>query len=156
MVHAVLAQAQPGDILVLTMPEPEPISLVGDLLALQAKIRQVAAILVDAAVRDSETLRELGLPVWARFVHARAATKVVPGALNVPVVVGSTVISPGDIVVLDADGAVVVAPERATAVLEAASQRETREIALKSQLQAGALTYDLHGLRKLVEGQKAE
>ncbi len=156
MVHAAIAQAQPGDVLVLTMPNPEPVSLVGGLLATQAKMRKVAAILVDGAVRDSEELRTLGLPIWTRFIRVRAATKTIPGTINEPVVVGGATITAGDIVVLDADGAVVVPLQRAAEVLAAAYQRETREAALMSQLQAGALTYDLHGLRALVEGQRAE
>lgn len=71
MVHAVLDQVQPGEILVLTMPEPEPVALVGELLATQAQIHQAKAILVDAAVRDTEELRFLGLPIWARWARAR-------------------------------------------------------------------------------------
>src|SRR4029450_688770 len=69
MVHAVVAEAEPGEVLVLTMPEPRPIALVGELLATQAKGRGVAALLVDAAVRDLEELRALGLPIWARYVR---------------------------------------------------------------------------------------
>ena len=69
MVHAAVAEAEPGEVLVLTMPEPAPVALVGDLLATQAKGRGVAAMLVDAAVRDVEELRELGLPIWARYVR---------------------------------------------------------------------------------------
>ena len=151
MVHAVLAQVQPGEVLVLTMPEPEPVALVGDLLATQALVHQVAAILVDAAVRDSEALRELGLPIWARWIRARGASKTKVGTINEPVVVGGTEISPGDIVLLDADGAVVVPAIRAGEVLEASQAREAHEKVLRNQLQAGLLTYDLHGLRAKVE-----
>ena len=75
MVHAAIAEAQPGEVLVLTMPEPAPVALVGELLATQAKGRGVAAMLVDAAVRDVEELRELGLPIWARCVRVRGADK---------------------------------------------------------------------------------
>ena len=73
MVHAAMAHAQPGDVLVLTMPEPAPVALVGDLLATQAKARGVAALLVDGAVRDVEELAELGLPIWARWIRVRGA-----------------------------------------------------------------------------------
>ena len=102
------------------MPEPEPVALVGDLLATQAKARGVAALLVDAAVRDLEELRELGLPIWARWVRVRGAEKSVPGAIDEPVEVGGATIRPGDVVVLDADGAVVVEQERIDEVLAAA------------------------------------
>lgn len=152
MVHAAVAQALPGEVLVLTMPEPGPVALVGDLLATQAQVRGVAAVVVDAAVRDVEELRELGLPIWARYVRVQGAEKRVPGAIGEPVVVGGATIRQGDVVVLDSDGAVVVEQERVDEVLAAAQQREDRERVKRAQLQAGALSYDLDGLRQLVEG----
>jgi 4-hydroxy-4-methyl-2-oxoglutarate aldolase len=152
MVHAAVAEALPGEVLVLTMPEPAPVALVGDLLATQAKLRNVAAILVDAAVRDVEELRELGLPIWARHVRVQGAEKRVPGVIGEPVEVGGATIRQGDIVVLDTDGAVVVERRRAEEVLAAAREREEGERVKREQLQAGALSYDLDGLRRLVEG----
>lgn len=151
MVHAAIAEAEPGEVLVLTLPEPEPVALVGELLATQAKGRGVAALLVDAAVRDVEELRELGLPVWARFVRVRGADKKVPGEIGEPVEVGGATIRQGDVVVLDADGAVVVERERVEEVLAAARSRAERERIKRAQLQEGALSYDLDGLRALVE-----
>jgi 4-hydroxy-4-methyl-2-oxoglutarate aldolase len=151
MVHAAIAEAQPGEVLVLTMPEPEPVALVGELLATQAKQRQVAAMLVDAAVRDLEDLREIGLPIWARHVRVRGADKRVPGAIGEPVEVGGATIRQGDVVVLDADGAVVVEQERLDEVLSAARDRAEREREKRAKLEAGELSYDLDGLRKLVE-----
>lgn len=151
MVHAVLDQAQAGEVLVLTMPEPAPVALVGELLATQALVRQVAALLVDASVRDVEALRTLGLPIWTRWIRVKGATKTSVGTINQPVTVGEATIAPGDIVVLDADGAVVVAAERAVQVLQAAQEREEREAALRDKLQQGQLSYDLHGLRALIE-----
>jgi 4-hydroxy-4-methyl-2-oxoglutarate aldolase len=152
MVHAAVAEALPGEVLVLTMPEPAPVALVGELLATQAKGRGVAAMLVDAAVRDVEELRELGLPIWARHVRVRGAEKRVPGAIGEPVEVGDATIRPGDVVVLDADGAVVVERERVEEVLAAALEREQGELVKRAKLQAGALSYDLDGLRQVVEG----
>jgi 4-hydroxy-4-methyl-2-oxoglutarate aldolase len=151
MVHAAVAEARPGEVLVLTMPEPEPVALVGELLATQAKMRGLAAILVDAAVRDLDELGELGLPIWARFVRVRGAEKRLPGTIGEPVDVGGARIRQGDAVVLDADGAVVVERERIEEVLAAASARAEREREKRSQLQAGALSYDLDDLRRLVE-----
>lgn len=153
MVHAAVAEAQPGEVLVLTMPEPAPVALVGELLATQAKGRGVAALLVDAAVRDVEELRELGLPVWARYVRVRGAEKKVPGTTGEPVEVGGATIRQGDAVVLDADGAVVVERERVDEVLAAARERAAREVDKRAKLQAGALSYDLDNLRALVEGK---
>jgi 4-hydroxy-4-methyl-2-oxoglutarate aldolase len=151
MVHAVMAALQPGEVLVLTMPEPAPVALLGDLLATQALVRGAAGILVDAAVRDCADLEEMGLPIWARWVRSRGARKETPGALDVPVVVGGAPIRPGDLVVMDADGATVVAAERAEDVMAASLAREGKERLKREQLQAGALSYELDGLRAVVE-----
>ncbi len=151
MVHAAVAEALPGEVLVLTMPTPTSVALVGDLLATQAKGREVAAILVDAAVRDVEELRALGLPIWARHVRVRGAEKRIPGAIGGPVEVGGATIRSGDVVVLDADGAVVVEESRVEEVLAAALEREEKERVKRGKLQAGELSYDLDGLRELVE-----
>jgi 4-hydroxy-4-methyl-2-oxoglutarate aldolase len=146
MVHAVMASLQPGEVLVLTMPEPAPVALLGDLLATQAQVHGAAAVLVDAAVRDSEELATMDVPVWARWIRSRGATKDVPGELDVPVVVGGCEIRPGDLVVLDADGVTVVEAERAEEVLEASLAREAKEAGKRAKLQAGALSYELDGL----------
>jgi 4-hydroxy-4-methyl-2-oxoglutarate aldolase len=152
MAHAAVAHARPGDVLVLTMPEPRPVALVGELLATQAKVRGVAGLLIDGAVRDVDALVELGLPIWARWVRVRGATKDVPGTLDEPVVVGGQRIASGDVVVLDADGAAVVEAGRTGEVLEASLAREERERRKREQLLAGAASYDLDGLRERVEG----
>jgi 4-hydroxy-4-methyl-2-oxoglutarate aldolase len=151
MVHAALDRTQPGDVLVLTLPEPEPFALMGELLATQAKARGAAAVLVDAAVRDLDELVELGLPIWARWISIRGAAKETVGAIDEPVRVGSAVINPGDVVVLDADGAAVVPAARVDEAVAAARERAEREREKRAQLEAGALSYDLDGLRALVE-----
>ena len=112
-----------------------------------------AAILVDASVRDLEELVELGLPIWARYVRIRGAVKETLGELDVPVEVGGTTIRPGDIVVLDADGAAVVEQDRVAEVLEGALKREAYEADKRAKLQGGALSYDLDGLREIVEAE---
>ncbi len=152
MVHAVMASIEPGDVVVLTMPEPRAVALVGELLATQAIGRRAAALLVDASVRDVEELRELGLPIWARWVRIRGATKTMPGAIDEPVEVGSCLIEPGDAVVLDADGAAVVPRARINEVLEASRARAEKERVKRAKLADGSLSYDLDGLRALVEG----
>jgi len=151
MVHAAVAEAEPGEVLVLTMPEPAPVALVGDLLATQAKGRGIAAILVDAAVRDVEELREVALPIWARFVRVTGAGKTVPGTIGEPVTVGGATIRQGDVVVLDEDGAVVVERVRVDDVLASARARAEREREKRAKLEAGELSYDLDGLREFVE-----
>ena len=153
MVHAVMDRAQPGDVLVLTMPEPEPVALIGDLLMTQAKAKGVAALLVDAAVRDIEDLRELGVPIWARWIRVRGATKTEVGEIDVPVEVGGATIRPGDTLVLDADGVVVVRAERVDEVLAASRERLENERVKRERLQSGQLSYDLDNLRARVEGR---
>ena len=151
MVHAAMAAVQQGEVLVLTMPEPRPVALVGDLLATQAKVQGAAAILVDASVRDVEELAELGLPIWARWVRVKGAAKDVVGSIGQAVTVGGATIRNGDILVLDADGVAVVEQERIDDVLEASRERLERERVKREKLQAGELSYDLDGLREKVE-----
>lgn len=151
MVHAVMASVEPGEVVVLTMPEPRPVALVGELLATQAIARRAAGLLVDASVRDVEELQKLGLPIWARWVRIRGATKTQPGTIGEPVEVGGCTIETGDAVVLDADGAAVIPRARIDEVLEAARTRAEKERVKRARLEAGELSYDLDGLRALVE-----
>jgi 4-hydroxy-4-methyl-2-oxoglutarate aldolase len=146
MVHAAMTRLQPGEVLVLTMPEPRPVALLGDLLLTQAIARGAVAVLVDAAVRDAEELSEMAIPVWARWIRSRGASKDVVGELDVPVVVGGCEIRPGDLVVLDADGVTVVDAARADEVLAASLAREEKERVKRAQLEAGALSWHLDGL----------
>ena len=152
MVHAVVAHASPGDVLVLTSAEPAPVALVGELLATQAQARGVAGILVDGAVRDLDELAAIGLPIWTRFVRAQGATKGVAGKLDVPVVVGGAEIRPGDLVVMDCDGGMALPSERIDEVLPLALERAEREAAMRERYASGELSYDLQGLREIVDG----
>jgi 4-hydroxy-4-methyl-2-oxoglutarate aldolase len=152
MVHAVIAHARPGDVVVLTSVEPAPVALIGELLATQAQTRGVAGILVDGAARDVDELAAMGLPIWTRFVRAQGATKGEVGKLDVPVVIGGAEIRPGDLVVMDCDGAMALAIERVDEVLPLAVERAEREAAMRLRYAAGELSYDLNGLREIVEG----
>jgi 4-hydroxy-4-methyl-2-oxoglutarate aldolase len=151
MVHAAMERIEPGDVLVLTMPQARPVALLGDLLATQAKVAGAAAVLVDASVRDVEDLARMGLPIWARWVRVRGASKEAVGAIDVPVTVGGAQINPGDIVVLDVDGVAIVEPARLDEVLAASLEREQKERVKREKLQRGERSYDLDGLRALVE-----
>ena len=152
MVHAAVAHASPGDVLVLTSAEPAPVALVGELLATQAQTQGVAGILVDGAVRDLEELAAIGLPIWTRFVRAQGAAKGEVGELDVAVVIGGTTIRPGDLVVLDCDGAMALPSERIDEVLPLALERAERERVMRQRYASGELSYDLQGLRDVVEG----
>jgi 4-hydroxy-4-methyl-2-oxoglutarate aldolase len=146
-VHRLLATIEPGEVVVLATAGQSDAALVGDVLALQARVRGAAAILVDGAVRDADELVALGLPVWARTVCATGALKDELGAIDVRVDVGGVTIEAGDIVVLDGDGAVVVARERAEDVLSAAEGRARDERQLMARLRAGDVTLDAMKLR---------
>ena len=145
-VHRVLAAVQPGEVVVLATPEPREVALVGGLLASQAKARGAVALLVDGSVRDVDELVEIGLPVWARSVCAAGAAKMVPGELDARVTVGGVTVEPGDVVVLDGDGAVVVRRHRREAVLRAAEARFAYEQELQLRLEAGESTLEAMGL----------
>jgi 4-hydroxy-4-methyl-2-oxoglutarate aldolase len=148
MVHAVIETVEPGDVIVLSMPEAKPVALIGDLLATQAKKRGAVAVLVNGATRDVEDLRELGLPIWTRWVRVRGARKDEYGALDVPVDVGGATINPGDTVVLDADGVVVVPAAQTDSALEASRARLEKERVKREKLQGGALSWEIDGLKE--------
>ncbi len=146
-VHEVMSTISPGDVLVIGIESPEPVALLGELLAVQAMTQGAAAVLVDAAIRDFDALSELQLPIWARWVSSKGATKEVRGTVGEPVRIGGQDIGLGDLVILDADGVVVVSADRTDTVLAAARQREERERGLKERFYAGELSYDLYEMR---------
>ena len=154
MVHAAMAEVQPGEVLVLTMPEPRPVALIGELLATQAQAHGAAALLVDASIRDLDELIEIGLPIWARWVRVRGATKDASGTIGDPVTVGGAEIRQGDVVVLDTDGVAVLERGRVDEVLSASRDRAQRERVKRAKLADGALSYDLDGLRERVEARR--
>jgi 4-hydroxy-4-methyl-2-oxoglutarate aldolase len=143
----VMAYARPGEILVLTMPVATPVALFGDLLATQAVAAGVAGVLVNAAVRDSADLAELDMPVWSRWRRATGATKNSRGYVNVPVTVGGTEIAPGDVLVLDDDGATAVARSDVDSTLVAVRERLAKEDGLRKRWAGGELSYDAYGMR---------
>jgi 4-hydroxy-4-methyl-2-oxoglutarate aldolase len=147
MVHAVMAEAHPGEVIVVTMPEPRPVALVGELLATQARARGAAAMLIDGAVRDVEELVGLGLPIWARWVRVQGAGKNIAGSIGESVQVGGVTIRQSDVVVLDVNGAAVVERERLEETLAASRQRAENERLKLPKLEQGELSFELDGLR---------
>jgi 4-hydroxy-4-methyl-2-oxoglutarate aldolase len=151
-VPAAIAHAEPGDVLVMRMPESRPVSLLGELLATQCLSRGVVGVLVDAAIRDAVAIRRLGLPVWSRYVRARSAAKRIVGALDEPLEFGGTTIAFGDLIVLDGDGALAVPSGRIADVVRVAGERDAAEALKRERFRRGELSYDLDGLRGIVEG----
>ena len=146
-VHRLWETLREGEVAVLVPTEARPVAVIGELMAVQARTRGVAAILVDGPVRDVDDIAALGMPVWARSVSAAGPGKDVRGEVDVPVVVGGVRIEPGDVVVLDGDGAVVVPQGRRDEALASAEARFAKENDIRTRLQTGEVTLDLLGLR---------
>jgi 4-hydroxy-4-methyl-2-oxoglutarate aldolase len=153
-VHEVMTHLRPGEVLVLTMPEPEPVALFGDLLATQAAACGAAAVLVDASVRDSAELARLDYGVWARWRRARGATKNERGSVNVPVEIGGTTVAPGDVLVLDDDGVTAVESADVESAVEAVRERIAKEDGLRRRWAAGEFSYDAYGMREADENSR--
>ncbi|WP_424467049.1 dimethylmenaquinone methyltransferase [Pseudoclavibacter helvolus] len=152
-VHELCARIQPGEIAVLAMPEARPVALIGDLLVTQLRRAGAVAILADSSVRDVEELRDMGIPIWTRWVRARGAGKETRGEVDAEVTIGGAPINSGDIVVLDADGGVVVPAADADLALEQSLAREQKESVLRKRWRSGELSYDAYGFRAQDEGE---
>lgn len=150
MIHAAVETCRPGDILVVTTTSPSTDGMIGELLAISLRARGVIGIVTAAGVRDAAELRAMGFPVWARAISPQGTAKTSPGSVNVPVVCGGELVRPGDAIVADDDGVVVVARDRAAAVLAAARARAASEDVKRARLAAGELGVDMYGLRALL------
>lgn len=153
MVHACVEQVKPGDVVIIAMPIPRPIGVIGDLLYAQLSYRSPAAVLVAAGCRDVSDLRKGSIPVWTRYISAKGATKTKVGTIGEPIVVGGVQIAAGDVVLLDDDGAVAVSTRVAADVIVASEAREAKEEKARITYKAGGLSYDINDLRRLVEGR---
>ncbi|MGH8872125.1 MAG: 4-carboxy-4-hydroxy-2-oxoadipate aldolase/oxaloacetate decarboxylase [Acidimicrobiia bacterium] len=151
MVHAAVEVIERGDVLVVATTSPSTHGMFGELLATSVMTRGCVGVVVDAGVRDVSDLRRMGLPVWSRAVHAAGTVKAAPGSVNIPVVCGGVTVGPGDVVVADDDGVVVVERDRAGEVLEAACRRLEREEEVRARLSAGELGVDFYGFRERLE-----
>jgi len=147
MIHAAVETCRPGDILVVTTTSPSTDGMIGELLATSLRAHGVIGIVTDAGVRDAAELRAMEFPVWARAVNPQGTVKASPGSVNVPVVCGGQIVHPGDAVVADDDGVVVVPRSRCAEVLEAGRARAANEDAKRAKLAAGELGVDMYGLR---------
>lgn len=152
MIHAAVEQCGEGDILVVTTTSPSTDGMFGELFATALHRRGVRGLVINAGIRDTRELREMGFAAWSRAVSAQGTVKATGGSVNVPVAIDGQVIRPGDVILADDDGVVVVPRERARETAEKSEAREAKEADSRAAFLDGQLGLDRYGLReKLVQ-----
>jgi 4-hydroxy-4-methyl-2-oxoglutarate aldolase len=153
MLYAAVDSAQQGDALVLSSAGAPYGPIFGDTTGTACRAKGIAGTVADGAVRDLEFIHETGFPLWARHVSASHPEKNVPGSVNVPVVVGGVLVEPGDLVVGDVDGVVVLPRGHAEAIVDLTRERQKADSALKERIRNGESVFDIKGFAQMMEAK---
>ena len=147
MLHVAIELCEPGDILAVACSSESDDGFFGELLAVSCKARGISGLIIDGGIRDSRELTEMEFPVWSKAIHAKGTVKATVGAVNLPIVCAGQFIHPGDVLVADNDGVVVVRREQAATILDASQKRLANECEKLKRLAGGELGLDIYNMR---------